>query len=78
MNELHIDHLLLRYDSTLGDPARLQLLVERALALVAAGVEPPPHAANPDAPVAVDLRAPDDVVARRLADALTLKLELGG
>ncbi|HKR62451.1 MAG TPA: hypothetical protein VJZ00_01865 [Thermoanaerobaculia bacterium] len=78
MSELHIDHLLLRYDSTIGDTERLQMLVERALDMVAAGVEASHRAQDANEPVTLDARASDDAVARRIAEALILKVERGG
>jgi hypothetical protein len=78
MSELHIDHLLLRYDSTIGDAERLQMLVERALDIVASGVEAPRHAQDANEPVTLDERASDDALARRIAEALMLKVERGG
>ena len=78
--DLHIDHLLLRYDADLMAADRLEAIVQRALELAAARVDAPlPARGMGDDAVTIDFSvAGDGAIAELLADALLLKLEQGG
>ncbi len=67
LTDLHIDHLLLRYEGTRAGGERLRETVGQAVELAAAQLD------------AFDLETmSDDAVARLFAEALVMKLERGG
>ena len=78
MTDLHIEHLLLRYEGRQWDGDRLRDIVERAMELAALRLDAPRPAVAHDGAAVADFGAmTDESAAEFLAGALIGKLELG-
>ena len=79
MTDLHIDHLLLRYDPGVTGGERLRDIVGRAVEIAAARLDEGPRAEPSPGPLRVDFATmPNETIAALLAEMLVMKVEAEG